>query len=84
MSAPIAAEPRKLHRDPSKAVVGGVCAGLAEYMNVDVTVVRVVAALLVVFTFFAALFAYLLMWAIVPVKPAAPVTPPYAPPVQQP
>src|SRR5436305_1078786 len=39
-------EPRRLTRSSSDKVIGGVCAGIAKYLNVDVTVVRVVAVLL--------------------------------------
>lgn len=82
--APAAGEPRKLYRDPAKAMIGGVCIGLAEYLGLDATVVRVGFALLAVVTFLAAVFAYLVMWALIPIKPAVPTVPPAAPPpVQQ-
>ena len=32
---------KKLYKIRSEAVVGGVCAGIAEYFNIDKTVVRV-------------------------------------------
>lgn len=82
MSAPfVPAEPKRLFRDPARAVFGGVCVGLAEYLDVDPTVVRVVAALLAVVTFFTAILAYLVMWALVPPRPATLAPPP--PPVHQ-
>jgi phage shock protein PspC (stress-responsive transcriptional regulator) len=37
---------KKLHRKNEGKMVFGVCAGLAEYMNVDVTIVRIVTVLL--------------------------------------
>ena len=37
---------KKLHRKNEGKMVCGVCAGLAEYMNVDVTIVRIVTVLL--------------------------------------
>ncbi len=33
-------EPRRLYRIPSEGMIGGVCAGLAEYLNTDPTVIR--------------------------------------------
>ncbi len=32
---------KKLYRDTHNKVIGGVCSGLAEYFNVDVSIVRV-------------------------------------------
>jgi phage shock protein C len=46
--------------------VAGVCQGIANQFGWDVTAVRVVTALLAVFTFPIALLVYLLMWLIVP------------------
>lgn len=74
-------EPRKLTRDVDAAKVGGVCAGLADYFAVDVTLVRVITALLVIFTFPAALLAYFVMWLLIPARgrmpsPPAPVVSP--------
>ena len=37
---------KKLYKIRSEAVVGGVCAGTAEYFNIDKTVVRVAFALI--------------------------------------
>jgi len=58
---------KKLYRDDQHKTIGGVCAGLAEYFDMDVTVVR----LLFVFT---ALFMgvgfipYIIMWIVLPKK----------------
>lgn len=45
--------------------VGGVCGGLAEYFNIDSTLVRIVFAVLI-FGYGTGLLAYLLIWAIAP------------------
>lgn len=37
---------KKLYKIRSEAVVGGVCVGIAEYFNIDKTVVRVAFALI--------------------------------------
>ena len=58
---------RTLYRDTDNRMVGGVASGLAEYMNWDVTLVRLVF----VFCLFAvqgSVLAYLLAWIIVPSK----------------
>ena len=58
---------RTLFRDTDNRMLGGVASGLAEYMNWDVTLVRLVF----VFCLFAvqgSVLAYLLAWIIVPSK----------------
>ncbi len=49
--------------------LAGVCQGLANQYGWDVTLIRVVAVLLAVFTFPVGLIAYLLLWLIVPEEP---------------
>ena len=58
-------QPRKLYRSESNRMVAGVCGGLAEYFNVDATLIRVLFVVLTVFGG-AGLVLYLLMWIIVP------------------
>jgi phage shock protein C len=58
-------EPRKLYRSRNQRMVGGVCGGLADYFNIDVTVVRVLFLILSVFGG-TGLVIYLVMWIIVP------------------
>lgn len=63
--------PKRLMRSRNK-MIAGVCAGLAEYFNMDPSVIRIAAAGLVLFThIFFAIPVYLLMWAIVPEAPTA-------------
>lgn len=59
---------KKLHRSRAQIMLGGVCGGLAEYFDVDVTIVR----LLWVVAFFAGgagFLAYLVAWVIIPQQP---------------
>lgn len=37
--------PYRMHRDPTQGKVAGVCAGLADYFNIDVTLVRVITVI---------------------------------------
>ena len=60
-----AAVPHKLFRDPQNARIGGVCAGLAQYFDVDVTVIRVIM-LVAIFAASAGFWAYLVLWIVVP------------------
>jgi len=58
---------KKLYRDEYHKVLGGVCAGLAEYFEMDVTIVR----LLFAFTFFimgVGLIPYIVLWIVLPRK----------------
>ena len=59
---------KKLRRSNNQ-MVAGVCAGLAEYFDIDVTLVRVAYALLSFFSAgFPGLIIYIIVWAIMPLK----------------
>ena len=58
-------EPRKLYRSRNQRMVAGVCGGLAEYFNVDATLIRVLFLVLSVVGG-SGLVIYLVMWIIVP------------------
>ena len=61
---------KRLHRSKEKdSMVGGVCAGIADYLAVDPTFIRLLWVLVTIFTgFFPGALAYLVMWAIMPEK----------------
>lgn len=61
-------EPKRLYRVPSDGMIGGVCAGLAEYLTADPTLIRLIFVLLVL-AGSSGFWIYLIMWLIVPVKP---------------
>jgi len=54
----------------SNRMIAGVCGGLAERLGWDPTLVRILYAILTVFTAFSGLIVYLLLWIIMPRKPA--------------
>ncbi len=60
-----AAPPRKLFRDPENARIAGVCAGLAQYFDVDITLVRVLM-LVALFAGSAGFWIYVILWIVVP------------------
>jgi len=77
-AAPASTEPRRLTRSATDRKLGGVCAGLAEYLDMDVSLVRVLAAVSIVFYGFG-LVAYLVAWIVIPegeVIPGQPRRPP--------
>lgn len=59
---------KRLYRARQGAMIGGVCAGLAEYFDTDPVLIRLAAVLL----FFAGgvgLLSYIVAWIIMPAKP---------------
>ena len=58
-------EPKKLYRSRHK-MIGGVCGGLAEYLDIDPTVIRLIAVVLFFLPLLPAALCYLLAWAIIP------------------
>ena len=59
---------KTLHRSRRTKVLGGVAAGFAEYFGIDVTLVRLLFALLAVMVP-TAILAYILAWIIMPEQP---------------
>jgi phage shock protein C len=56
---------RKLYRSETNRMVAGVCGGLAEYFNVDVTLIRILFVVLAVFGG-SGIVLYGAMWLLVP------------------
>lgn len=59
---------KKLTRSNNR-MIAGVCAGIAEYFNLDITLVRIVYVLLSFFTAFTGGIVYLILWLIMPETP---------------
>lgn len=57
-------EKKRLTRSSNK-MIGGVCAGLAEYLDIDLTIVRIVWVLMVLFAGFGILL-YVILWLVMP------------------
>lgn len=58
---------KKLYRNSQDKKIAGVCSGLAEYFNVDTTVVRILfLTALVVFSF--GFWLYVIIWLLTPEK----------------
>ena len=58
---------KRLIRPKNNKVIAGVCAGIANYFNVDPVLVRIIWLVLLLF-FGIGLFAYLLLWVVMPEK----------------
>lgn len=63
--------PKRLKRSTSDKMVAGVCSGIAKYVNLDPTLVRLLFAFATVFTaVFPGLLIYVIFWIIVPEEEA--------------
>ena len=60
---------KRLYRSRNEKMIAGVCGGLADYLNVDPTVIRLVF-LLLLFAGGGGLFIYIILWVIMPLEPA--------------
>jgi phage shock protein PspC (stress-responsive transcriptional regulator) len=56
---------KQLMRDQKRKILGGVCAGLANYFNVDALWIRLLFAVLT-FAYGFTVFVYIIMWIVVP------------------
>ncbi len=58
---------KRLYKSSSEKILGGVCGGIAQYLDTDPTIVRL---LWVIFTLFygAGLILYIILWIIMPLK----------------
>ena len=61
--------PKKLYRSRKNKILAGVCGGIAEYLNQDPTVIRVITAILIL-SVGIGLLAYLACWVLIPVNPS--------------
>lgn len=61
---------KKLYLSETDKKLGGVCGGIAEYFDIDSTLIRLVWVVLVLFG--AGLVAYIIAWAIMPRRPLNP------------
>ncbi len=67
---------KRLYRSRSDRMFGGLCAGLAQYIGLDPTVVRALFALSAIFLFPMPIVVYLVLLFVVPEEPfTGPVTP---------
>lgn len=61
---------KRIYRSQDDQLLGGVCKGIANYFDVDVTIIRLVWLLAVVFGGMGVL-AYIIAWVIIPEEPGS-------------
>ena len=57
---------KRIFRDPQGAMLGGVCAGIAAYLHIDVTVVRLLTVLLFFLSATTVAIIYIILWIVIP------------------
>ena len=59
-------EPKKMERPRTGRMLAGVCAAIANYVNMDATVIRIIYVLLTIFTAFCGLLVYFILMLVIP------------------
>ena len=79
MSSPYPPQaPKRLERSKSNRILGGVCAGVANYLNMDPTLVRVLTVVISLFTGVPVIL-YIIALFVVPEEGSQPTSPTYPP-----
>lgn len=60
---------KKLYRSQTDKKIAGVCGGLAEFFDIDATIIRVIFIVLLLPGGLPGLLPYVILWAVVPVNP---------------
>ncbi len=61
---------RRLYRSRTDAMLGGVCGGLGQYLNVDPTIIRLILVLMALMGGHGIL-VYLILWLVIPLEPVS-------------
>jgi len=59
---------KKLYRSTTNKKIAGVCGGLAEFFNVDPTIIRIIFVILLLPGGFPGFVPYAILWIVVPLK----------------
>jgi len=59
---------KRLYRSKNNKIIAGVCSGIAEYFNIDPTIVKLLWLLLAL-SGGAGVIAYIIAWVIIPEEP---------------
>lgn len=69
---------KRLYRSKKDRILGGVCAGLGEHLDIDPTVIRLIWAVVTVLSFGTGIIVYILAWIIIPEADTDAAPPPSA------
>ncbi len=59
----------RLYRDSTDKILGGVCSGIANYMNVDPAIIRLLFAIITLGGFGFGFLLYIIAWIVLPARP---------------
>lgn len=63
---------KQLTRLPNDKIIWGICSGIAQYLDLDKTVVRIIMVIFLIFTgFFPIALLYVIAYFIMPVDPSS-------------
>lgn len=57
---------KRVYRDPQNSLLGGVCSGIAYYLHIDPTIVRLIAVLLFFLSASTVAIVYIILWIVIP------------------
>jgi phage shock protein PspC (stress-responsive transcriptional regulator) len=57
---------QRLYRSKKERILGGVCAGLSEHLDVDPKVIRLIWAVVTLISFGTGIIVYIVAWIIIP------------------
>lgn len=61
---------KNLYRSSTQKMLGGVCAGLANYFDIDTSLMRLIfVAVALVTALFPMILFYIIAWIVIPVQP---------------
>lgn len=61
---------KHLYRSRDNKIIAGVCGGLAEYFGIDPIIIRIIAVILLLPGGLPGFLPYVILWIVMPVKPA--------------
>jgi phage shock protein C len=59
---------KRLKRNSKDVIIAGVCSGVAEYIKLDPTIVRLIWVILSIASFGTFLLIYIVLWIIMPIN----------------
>jgi len=59
---------KQLYRSTENKMIAGVCGGIAEYFDIDPTIIRIIAVVLLL-AGSAGFWIYIILWVVVPKNP---------------
>jgi phage shock protein C len=57
---------KRLYRSKKERMLGGVCAGLGEHLDIDPTVIRLIWAAVTILSLGTGILVYILAWILIP------------------